>query len=144
MGQDMFNRGSLPILEQTLYFTTARHRVLANNIANINTPFYKAIDLPEKDFKDALQRAIEERDRRPVPVFELKGIDTIRPKAGGGLDIDPIESPDAGILTHSENNVDIDKEQAKIVQNGMLHNFVATLLSQQFSMLKEAISGRIQ
>ena len=81
-------KGSIPVLEQMLSFTTARHRAISNNVANVNTPFYKSIDAPEMEFKAALAEAFEGRESRHVPHFEFRGSDHIRPKAGGGLEVD--------------------------------------------------------
>lgn len=139
----MFERGSIPVLENVVHFTTARHRAILSNIANVNTPSYKAIDVPEEEFRKALLDAIEESRERPVPTFDFQGTNRIRPKAGGGLEIDFVEATDVGILTHSENNVDIDKQMALMVENTQMHNMAATLLAQQFNMLRMAISGRI-
>ena len=41
----MFNRGSLPALEALMQYTSARHKAIANNIANVETVGYKAMDM---------------------------------------------------------------------------------------------------
>lgn len=138
----LFNKGSIPILEQMVYFTTQRHKASAANIANAETPQYKAVDVPEADFQAALEEAIAERDRRPVPVFEFTGDGGIRPKAGGGLEIELIEKI-GGFLKHDENNVDIDLEMAGMLKNAKRHNLATTILGQQFTLLRSAISERI-
>lgn len=143
MIQGMFDKGSIPVLEQILYFTTERQRAIASNIANVNTPNYRALDAPEEEFKKALFEAIEERDQSPVPVFRFEGTSRIRPKEGGGLEVDLIEPLDAGTLTHQNNNVDIESEMAKMVKNSGLHNLVAGLLSMQFNLMRSAINERI-
>ena len=38
--EGLVNRGSLPAMEKMLAFTEARHRVLTENIANVDTPGY--------------------------------------------------------------------------------------------------------
>ncbi len=85
MVQGMFDKGSIPVLEQILYFTTERQKAIAGNIANVNTPNYRALDVPEEEFKKALFEAIGQRDRNPVSVFRFEGTSRVRPKDGGGL-----------------------------------------------------------
>lgn len=151
----IFSKGSIPLLENILYFTQARHEVLANNIANAETPFYKAIDAPEAEFRQALERAIRERDRRWVPVLTFEGSDHVVPKPGGGLRVIAQEVEDLSTrnpnrvwetlpsLRHDLNNVDLDVEFAKMIKNARLHNAVASILAHQFGVLQEAIRERV-
>ncbi len=142
MSNSMFEKGSIPALEMMVRFTSARHKVLAGNVANVETVGYKALDVPEEDFKKAMARAFEEQRRTPTGVFEMEPCRDFRFGAGG-LDMRLQESRDAGILKHIENNVDLDIEMGKMVKNGMTHNFAASLLAHQFSQLRAAISERI-
>ena len=49
MYQSIFGSTSIPVLEQTVHFTQARHNVLAGNIANLDTPGYQVRDLSVED-----------------------------------------------------------------------------------------------
>jgi len=53
----LFGHGSVPTLEALLHYASARQRVLAANIANVDTAGYTARDLP--DFRRALSRSLE-------------------------------------------------------------------------------------
>lgn len=139
----IFSKGSLPVLEQVLYFTARRHDAIAGNIANVETPKYRAIDAPVEDFQEAMDRAIAARDERRIPVFRFEGYGDVKPRPGGGMIVDYIEAPETGILRHIENNVDIDMEMGKLVKNAMLHNLVANIMAQQFHLLQEAIAERV-
>lgn len=143
MFNTIFSKGSIPILEQELYFTARRHDAIANNVANAETPRYKTMDAPVEDFKTAMKRAIDERDRRRIPVFRFEGYRGVKPAPGGGLAVEYEEAEEAGILRHIENNVDIDLEMGKMVKNAMRHNFVAQLLAHQFDLVREAIAERV-
>ena len=61
MIEGMFDSGSLPVLERLVQFTGARQTALANDIANVSTPYYKPRDLNVKEFQAELRRAIEQR-----------------------------------------------------------------------------------
>ena len=142
MFNTIFNRGSLPYMEQILHFTRARHNAIASNIANIETPTYKAIDAPVDDFKEALKVAVRQQNKRHVPVFEMVRKHNVAPKPGGGLNVSYVELEPGQFLKHDENNVDIDEEMVKLRKNTGLHNTMAALIAHQFDMLSTAIRGR--
>ncbi len=50
----IFNTTTIPALEQTLSFSQKRHELLAGNLANLDTPGYRAKDLDVGDFQNAL------------------------------------------------------------------------------------------
>ena len=143
MFNTIFTKGSLPYMEQILHFTRARHNAIASNIANIETPTYKAVDLPETEFKKALETAVRRQDERHVPVFKMEETLRVKPKERGGLEIDLVEREMGGFLKHDENNVDIDQEMVNLVKNTGLHNTIAALIDRQFDLLSTAISGRV-
>jgi flagellar basal-body rod protein FlgB len=144
MFNTIFQRGSIPALEQLLYFTSERHKAIANNIAHVNTLRYKSIDAPEDEFRQAIFAAYQRQKQSPLGVFIFEGTQHVRPKPQGGLAVQFIQSPDPGILTHGENNVDIDKEMAKMLKNARQHNFAATLLRHQFDLMRAAIAERVR
>jgi flagellar basal-body rod protein FlgB len=115
----IFNKGALPVAEQILYFTRVRHTAIAANIANAETPFYKAQDAPEADFREALDRALEGRGKRPVPVVEMLKYGHVRPKIGGGIEGDFISSAQGRMLKHNENNVEGLKDIVSLIGNNL-------------------------
>ncbi len=146
MFQTMFDRGSLPAIEQWLHFATHRHRVISNNLANVETPFYKTMEVPEGAFQKMMLRAWDEQKRSVGDIFELERRDGILPKRGGSPEVRYLEAlpENAGILRHTENNVDVDLEVAKMVKNSGLHGMLASLLTHQFDLMREAISERVR
>jgi len=142
MFQTMFSRGSIPALEAILHYSTARHKAIANNLANVETLGYRAVDVSEKGFEAALARAFDRQRESATGVFEMEEARGLRPTRSG-LEFKLFESADAGILRHLENNVDLDLELGKMVKNAGLHNLSASLLAHEFAMLRTAISERI-
>ncbi len=138
----LFNRGSIPALEAMMQYTSARHKAIANNIANVETVGYKAMDVDVAGFEKALARAFNDRRDTPTGVFEMPSTRNVRPTADG-LQLRTIESRETGILKHIENNVDLDIEMGKLAKNGGLHNLAASLLTHQFTMMREAIGERV-
>lgn len=131
-GDGMFERGSVPVLESLVRFAAARHRVIAANIANVETADYRARDLPVGAFQEALARAYEAQRRSPAGLFEA-------PR----LDLRPLTDPHAGPLKENGNNVDLDMEMGRMVRNATVHQAAASLLAHQFAMMREAVGERI-
>ena len=144
MIQNLFNKGSVPFLENLIHFSAARHKAIANNIANIDTPGYKTIDLPQDDFKRALLEAVEEANEKSVPVLEFEGIDGVRPRPAGGFEPEYSERIDKfSVLKHDGNNVDAEKEVIEMLKNSGIHDTAVSILNMQLAMIRSAISERI-
>jgi flagellar basal body rod protein FlgB len=124
--EGLFGRRSVPALDTLMRFAEARHRAIAGNIANIDTVGYRTLDVPVARFDEALARAFETGD------FSMRA-DVLR----------PAPTADAGTLKPTGNNVDLDIEMAKMVRNQSLYSMAAALLAQQFSLMREAISGHV-
>ena len=132
MIESTFQRGSVPALEALLRFAEVRHRAIAGNVANIDTAGYRTLDVPVASFDAAMARAFQDQKASPTGLFALKG-DLLSLAPAG----------DAGTLKPNGNNVDLDLEMAKMVRNQSLYATAAALLAQQFSLMREAISGHV-
>lgn len=119
----IFRGPSLSASEAMLQFASQRQEVIAANIANVDTAGYKAKDLSEADFKRQLDRLFS--------------------GAGEAVVIRSGPAADAGVLKPNGNNVDLEIEMAKMVRNTALHSTAAAILAQQFTLLREAIAGRV-
>ncbi len=131
----MFETTSIPVLEQVVYFTKARHEVLAGNVANMDTPGYKVRDLSPEAFHEKLKEAIEARQEEPnTPVSPLAS-DWREESA-----IHKVRDSLKGILFHDQSNDSIEQQVAEISKNQGDHNTAIDLLRHQFRLLEAAIS----
>jgi len=140
---DLFARGSLPVLERVVEFTEQRQKVLAHNIANIDTPFYRTRDLDVQGFQRMLAEAVERRRgglRRPT-IF--RGASTIRIDDAGHLHAKALAVAGSNVLFHDRNNRNAEKLMADLAQNEILHNVAFRLLRNQMQLLQTAIRGRL-
>ena len=135
--------GSIPVLEKAIAFTQLRHRQIINNIANADTPFYTAKDLPVEEFQKLLKGAIQRRSENPSKPFELGSSGKISVDELGYLAVRPVKACNTGALRHDENDVSIDIEMAKLSANVLLHNSLVELLRKKFEGIQTAISGRL-
>ena len=96
-----------------------RHRVVAQNIANVNTPGYHRLDVT---FDQAFAKELQS-----------KGV-------LGTLDAQ-IEVDDVSPERNDGNNVDIDREMADLNRNAMLHQTYLQLIAGRLGTLQHAIRG---
>ena len=129
----LFQSTTIPVLQEVVSFSQARHAVLAGNIANIDTPGYQARDLSVEDFQARLKQAIDDRDQPQVA-----GEAELAPKA---LMAEVAKS--SSILRHDMNDVGMETQVSEMVKNHMQHNLALTILADQFRQLQTAIRGTV-
>ena len=128
-------------LETALDVASARHQVIANNIANVNTPGFRAADA---DFVSSLEQAMagraESTGRKLTGRATRVGHLAISgPASAGQLPV--VQTVDEGASMRVDgNSVDIDLEMAKMAENATMYNTFAQLVSSKFSLLKYVIS----
>lgn len=137
------NSGPLPALEKMLAFTQARHRVLAENIANIDTPGYQAKRLDPKEFQQALRQALDERDQNGSGSLEMKSGRQYRQDKAGRLTLTPTVEPAENVLFHDQTNMRIERQMASLAENAMMHQAMTELVRVRFEGLLKAIRGRV-
>lgn len=116
-------------LERLIHAANFRHRVLTSNIANIDTPGYKARDV---NFGDLLND-------------EIVVLATTAPrhiKSGSGITgAREVASHDVQSW-NDKNNVELDTEVAKMTENGLLYEAAVKLFATKVKIFKNAVRGR--
>ncbi|MFO0974420.1 MAG: flagellar basal body rod protein FlgB [Phycisphaerae bacterium] len=140
---ELTQRGPMPLLERTLSFLEQRQRVLAENIANVDTPGYRARQLDPKAFQAALRSAADERQRRGTPALHLAGTKQFHETPTGRLVVTPTLEPLDNLLFQDGTNARIEREMSRLAENGMTHRLVVELIRGQIGDLMKAISGRV-
>lgn len=124
------------VLARAMDVASKRQDLLSDNIANVDTPFYKRKDLNFKDMVDYITRG-----RMGQP---LKSDNPRHFKYSDGV-MFPRTQEDKNLSWRSDrNNVDIDKELVELMQNSMWYGGVAKLLSQRFSTLRSVLTSVIR
>lgn len=137
----LLNSRTRNALELTTRFAEARHQVLAENVANIDTPDYQSRTLDAHAFRDALRTALDESDRGDR--LKLRGDAQVRTDADGRLEVRPEREPAPNVLFHDGTNARMETLMSDAAENGMLYNLTTSLLRTQFESLNAAIRGRI-
>jgi flagellar basal-body rod protein FlgB len=135
--------GYLRFNELALSLRSQRQELLASNIANADTPNYKARDI---DFSNALQGAMSRAAQSTQPNGQLA---TTSPAhiAGGALDGKTL-ADGTPVLYRSVtqgavdgNTVDMEAERTQFADNGLRYEAGITMINQQIRNMLNAVQG---
>lgn len=134
--------GDLPIfsmMKQRLHWLTERQQVLAQNVANANTPGYEAKDLKELDFG----AMVDASGPKLAPVATSAGhIGSPLAGAAGGFDHarggDVVKQADFE-TSPSGNSVTLEDQMVKVAQTQMDYEAVTTLYTKSLGLVRIAL-----
>jgi len=120
-------------LGASLKLRSLRQNVGTSNIANAETPGYKA---KKVDFEDALQRAI---DLEGAATQSASSPDhfNIGPGAISRARADIYDNPEANV-TNDQNTVDLEKEMTALQENSILYKAALQLINKKLGALRYA------
>lgn len=127
----LVNSGNAPLVEQMVRFTEKRHNVIAENIANIDTPMYQQKDISPGKFQAALRERAESRAGKPVGSVNFNDLPA------------KIEEPKSGILFHDGNNRSVEQLMSDLSKNALTHNMFVEFMRKQFSSIDMALKERV-
>ena len=139
----LFDSSTVPVLEQVVNFTQARHGVLAGNIANLDTPGYKTRDISPEQFQDSLKAAVDHRRRAAQsPTYAINAQLAGRKPVTGHDGMNEVRESMKSILHHDNSDISIEQQVAEISKNQAQHNLALSLMTSQFRLLRAAITER--
>lgn len=124
---------TIQTLENSLDYATAKNRMIANNIANVDTPNYKAKEIDFKSvLNDTISRTFETKRTNPkhIPFSSGETNHTYRATTSNNT-----------MYNHNGNNVDIDKEMSELAVNQIYYQALVDRLSGKFNSLQTVIRG---
>ena len=136
MLEQLVNTSTIDIGSRAMAAAALRNEVLSNNIANVNTPYFKRSHVRFEDLlkqelglgNDPLMKVVRTHDRHfPIPFH--------------GKARAVIEQDDRTNMRLDGNNVDIDVEMAEVSKNQLYYSAVATALGGHISKLKSVINS---
>ncbi|MBE8951606.1 MAG: flagellar basal body rod protein FlgB [Quinella sp. 1Q7] len=141
MLEQIFDSPMFNYLPRAMTAATIRQEVIANNIANVNTPNYRKSVV---NFEDLLAREIygEEPDGK-LKMYRTH--DKHLPPTPLKFHAEPTIIEDTtNIMRVDNNNVDIDIEMATLAKNQLYYNALATELGAHVTRMKNAITSNGQ
>lgn len=131
---DLFLNPAIFYSKKGLDAGALRQRVIANNIANVNTPhFKKSAVVFESLLKNALgEQTINMRTTSPAHFASTASQNGMEPQ---------VKQIETTTMRTDGNNVDIDEEMVNLASNGILYQATARQLNDQYSILSYVITG---
>lgn len=131
---NMFDK--IDFYKKALDYAWKRNEVISNNIANADTPGYKAKDV---NFKAFLQKYLNGQDNLELVTTDkrhIKGNESLESSAENNA----FEVLDGGFqMRLDENTVDIEQEMGKLLQNSLYFDGVSLQLSREINKWKTVI-----
>ena len=127
----LINQGNAPLLEQTVRFHAARHKLLAENVANASTPGYRQKDLSVDTFRQMLRDRVDAKRVAPPGTVTFEDVTA------------EVERPTRGVLFHDGNNRSMEQLMSDSAKNAMFHNLMTELLRKQFGSIEAALQERV-
>lgn len=125
---------SMKKLERALDASALRQNLLSQNLANVNTPYYKRLDI---DFKTVFAAEV---DKNELQLYRThpKHISNSTPVEGAIH----VTRETKTIERYDQNNIDPEYEMAQVVENSLYFQAVSQELAGKFSTLKMVIRGQ--
>jgi len=125
MIEALFNQPSYLAAKKSLDAIELRQQAIAGNIANLETPGYRRLDLAPS-FQNELTRATASGDPGQIAALH------------------PALAPDPAAVAHSRdgNTVDLESELMQMNQNFLAHSLETQLVTGAFAKLRMAITGK--
>jgi flagellar basal-body rod protein FlgB len=121
----LFNQPNYAAAKKLLDATVLRHEAIASNLANIETPNYKRVDVAPT-FEEELRQALAAKNPSQM--------DSLRPQLA--LDSTATASKLDG------NSVELESELDQLNRNFLAHTLETQLITANLSRLRLAITGR--
>ncbi|WP_112180837.1 MULTISPECIES: flagellar basal body rod protein FlgB [Paraliobacillus] len=123
--------GAISSLQNGLDYATTKNQTIANNIANVDTPNYKAKDVV---FKNVLNQEMDSG-------FQAKRTNERHLTFGSSESSSRIVSNNSTEYNHNGNNVDIDKEMTELANNQIYYQALVERMNGKLNSLQTVIRG---
>ncbi|WP_409368353.1 flagellar basal body rod protein FlgB [Lysinibacillus sp. 38-6] len=123
--------GTISSLENGLSYATLNHKTIANNIANVDTPNYKAKNVSFKDMLANEQQIAISAYRTDSRHYDFE----IKQSTPGVSNLTNMRYRNNG------NAVDMDAEQTKLAENQIYYNALIDRVNGKLNTLNTVIKG---
>jgi flagellar basal-body rod protein FlgB len=138
-GMELLGGAAFLRLENAINAAAMRQRVISNNIANGDTPYFKRSDVV---FEEMLTQAIGSLGTRSLAgrITDPRHI----PINGSYPSPAPrVVTDESTTINNNRNNVDVEKEQALLAENQLRYNLMAQQVAHEAKMMRIGIQGSV-
>jgi len=129
--------------ELTARFAEARQNVLAQNLANIDTPDYHSQSLDPRLFQKSLAAALERATQCNSSRLDLRGNAQFSTTPTGQAEVRPAVEPAPNVLFHDGTNNRLEGLIADATENALYYEMSISFLRNSFQNVLSAIRGRV-
>ena len=133
--QSLFDQ-TMSTLQKSLNVGSLRHKVLTSNIANIDTPNYKAFEVVMEDARKHNTHAKQPIELVRTQPRHISG----RHSSSNPIKIKTVDSSGTNFRADG-NTVDLDRAMGKLAENTLMYRTAAQIIKKKFQGLKSAIQG---
>lgn len=128
---NILNNRTVAILAKAMDAASLRQQVIANNIANANTPGFKRSTVV---FEEILRSALDEKTGQKREGQASPGVERLN-------EVQPRVVRDSSTTMRTDgNNVDIEMEMAQLAMNTINYNSAAQLLNGKLAQIRYVIN----
>ncbi|MCR8642198.1 flagellar basal body rod protein FlgB [Paenibacillus sp. N1-5-1-14] len=132
------NKPGVLLLERSIDASATRQKVVANNIANVDTPNFKRSEVA---FEELLEQQLNTSGKQLTGVrtdprhfyIGAKPLSAITPE---------LRTDNTTAMNNNKNNVDIDYEMSLMAKNQLRYNTLVQQLNHEFQSVRTVIEGR--
>lgn len=139
IGNHSVYQKNLDIAQRVLGASVLRKNVIANNIANVDTPHYKRHMVT---FESELNRAIDSEKRKKVPTSTSNNRHILFDKVKDYREVgSKIHVEYDTNYRNDKNNVDIEKEIGDELKNSMHFSSIVQTMNNSFRRMRSVLNG---
>jgi flagellar basal-body rod protein FlgB len=142
--QGITDGGAIPALEAMVQFSGMRQRLIANNVANLDTPGYTPVDADPRAFQAQIARALETASSGGGSKGNGLPLDSRGPlmrRADGSVGLNPSASHE-NLLFHDGNDRNLERIMQEVSENLLAFRTATELLRNRFRTIDLAIRER--
>jgi flagellar basal-body rod protein FlgB len=125
------------VLQRALTALSLRQQVASNNLANLNTPGFKA---SEVRFEAELQRVLN-ADREQGESLRVTHPAHFRIDPSSAWEVQPVVRTRTDTLLRADgNNVDLEKEMASLAETALLYQASTQILARKLALLRTIVT----
>jgi flagellar basal-body rod protein FlgB len=133
----LLNQPGFNLMERSLDAAALRQKVIANNIANVDTPYFKRSDV---QFEDLLQ---SQMNGATAPIVGKRTNPRHFYIGSKSSEVEPkIVTDENSTINNNLNNVDVDYEMSLLAKNQLRYNVLVQQVNTEFRNMQTAIGGK--
>ncbi len=142
---EVLSSGAIPSLEATFRFAAQRQQIINHNIANLETPFFRPLDVSTTAFQKSLDAAIQQRRAGTGGMhgdLPLESTGEVAWGPDGSVKLNP-RTGSGHILFHDRSNNDEIRLMQANAENAAVYRISSEVLRGRYQQVKDAIAERV-